>query len=91
MVNALKKIFSPPLVARYSKSTKRSTERLHEANGGKSTSEADRVRALGALRRVRSRKKLAAGKQRETHFLNNEGKEKLIEDYIERETAGAIK
>ena len=38
---------------------------------------------------MRSKKKLAAEKRRETHFLSNEGKEKWIEDYVERETAGA--
>jgi len=40
---------------------------------------------------LRSKKKLAAEKRRETHFLNNEEKEKWIEDYVERETAGARK
>jgi len=53
--------------------------------------QAERVRALGALRRVRSKKKLAPEKRRETHFLSNEEKEKWIEDYVERETAGARK
>jgi hypothetical protein len=38
-----------------------------------------------------SKKKLAAEKRRETHFLSNEEKEKWIEDYVERETAGARK
>jgi hypothetical protein len=38
---------------------------------------------------LRSKKKLAAGKRRETHFLSNEEKEKCIEDFVERETAGA--
>jgi len=32
-----------------------------------------------------------AEKRRETHFLSNEEKEKWIEDYVERETAGARK
>jgi hypothetical protein len=53
--------------------------------------EAGIVRALGALRSLRSKKKLAVEKQRETHFLNNEEKAKWIEDYVERETAGARK
>jgi hypothetical protein len=35
--------------------------------------------------------KRAAEKGRETHFLGNEEKEKWIEDYVERETAGARK
>jgi hypothetical protein len=32
-----------------------------------------------------------AEKRREMHFLSNEEKEKWIEDYVERETAGARK
>ena len=32
-----------------------------------------------------------AEKRRETHFSRNEEKEKWIEDYVERETAGARK
>jgi len=91
MVNAPKKNFSPLLAGRYGKSTTWSTLRCHQANEGKSGSEAERVGALGALRSLRSKKKLAAEKQRETHFLRNEEKEKWIEDYVERETAGARK
>ena len=53
--------------------------------------EAERIRALGALRSLRSKKKLAAEKRRETHFLSNEDTEKWIEEYVERETAGARK
>jgi len=53
--------------------------------------EAERVRALGALRSLRSKKKLAAEKRQETHLLSNEEKQKWIEDYVERETAGARK
>jgi len=53
--------------------------------------EAERIRALGALRSWRSKKKLAAEKRREMHFLSIEEKEKWIEDYVERETAGARK
>jgi hypothetical protein len=40
---------------------------------------------------LRSKKKLAVENQRETHFLSNEEKAKWIEDYVERETAGARK
>jgi len=40
---------------------------------------------------LRCKKKLAAEKRRETHLLSNEEKEKWIEDYVERETAGARK
>jgi hypothetical protein len=43
------------------------------------------------LRSWRSKKKLVVEKLRETHFLSNEEKEKWIEDYVERETAGARK
>jgi hypothetical protein len=61
------------------------------ANEGKSGFEAERIRALGALRSVRSKKKLVVEKRRETHFLSNEEKEKWIEYYVERETTGARK
>jgi hypothetical protein len=91
MVNAPKKNFSPLPAGRYGKSKKRSTQRRHQANEGKSGLVEERIRALGALRSLRSKKKLAAEKRRETHFLNNEEKEKWIEDYVERETAGARK
>jgi len=40
---------------------------------------------------LRSKKKLAAEKTRETHFVSNEEKEQWIEDYVERETAVARK
>ena len=91
MVNAPKKKSSPLPAGRYGKSTKRSTQRRHQANEGKSGLEAERIRALGALRSLRSKKKLAAEKRREMHFLSNEEREKWIEDYVERETAGARK
>jgi len=91
MVNAPKKNFLSLPAGRYGKSTKRSTQRRHQANEGPSGLEAERVRALGALRRVRSKKKLAVEKRRETHFLSNEENEKWIEDYVERETAVARK
>jgi hypothetical protein len=38
-----------------------------------------------------SKKKLAAEKRREMHSFRNADKEKWIEDYVERETAGARK
>jgi len=91
MVNALKKNFSPLPAGRKGKSTKRSTQRRHQANEGKSGFEAERVRALGALRSLRSKERLAAEKRRETHFLSNEEKETWIEDFVERETSGARK
>jgi hypothetical protein len=91
MVNGPKKNFWPLAAGRYGKSTMRSTQRRHQANEGHSVLEAERIRALGALRSFKSKKKLAAETRRETHFLSNEGKEKWIEDYVERETAGAWK
>jgi len=91
MVNALKKNFLPLPAGRYGKSKVRSTQRCHQPNEGKSGLEAERIRALGALRSLRSKKKLAVEKRRETHFLSNEEKEKWIEDYVESETAGARK
>jgi len=60
-------------------------------DAAKSGLEAERVRALGALHSLRSKKQLVAEKRQETHFLSNEEKEKWIEDYVERETAGARK
>jgi len=91
MVNAPKKNFSPLPAGRNGKSTKRSTQRRHQPNEGKSGVEAERIRGLGALRSLRSKKWLAAEKRRETHFLSNEEKEKSIEDFVDRETAGARK
>jgi hypothetical protein len=91
MVNAPKKNFKPLPAGRYGKSTKRSTQRRHHANEGKSGVEAERIRAHRALGSLRSKKKLAAVTRCETHFLSNEEKEKWIEDYVERETAGARK
>ena len=46
------------------------------------------MQAIGALNRLRSEKKLPAEKRRESHFLSNHEREKWIEDYVERETAG---
>jgi len=60
-------------------------------NEGKSGCEADRARALGALRRLWSRKKLSADTQRETHFLSNEKNEEWIEDYVDWQTPVARK
>jgi hypothetical protein len=91
MVNAPKKNFSPLPAGRYGKSTKWSTQRRHHANEGKNWFDAERVRALGALPNLRSKKKLAVETRRETNFLSNEEKEKWIADYVERETAGARK
>jgi len=91
MVNAPKKNFSLLPPGRYGKSKKRSTQRCHQANEGMSGLVGERIRALGALRSLKSKKKLAAEKRRETHFLSNEEKEQWIEYYVERETAGTRK
>ena len=40
---------------------------------------------------MQPKKKLAAEKQWETHFLSNEDNEQWIKDSVERETAGARK
>ena len=61
MVNARKKILSPLLAAKYSKSTKKSTRRCHQANTGNSGLEAERVRALGALSILWSKRSLRQG------------------------------
>jgi len=91
MVNAPKTNFSTRPVGRYGKSTKRSTQQRHQVNEGKSGREAERVRAHLELRSLRSKKKLAAEKRPEIHFLSNEEEKKWIEDYVERQTAGATK
>jgi len=87
MVNALKKNLSPLPAAKYGKWMNHSTWRCHQADKGKSCLEAERVGALGALRSLRSKMKLAAEKRWETHVLSNEGTEKWIEDYVDWETA----
>jgi hypothetical protein len=74
MVNALKWNFAPLPAGRDVKSTWRSTQRRHHANEGRSGFEAGRVRGLGALGSLRSKKKLVAEKRQETHFLSNEAK-----------------
>jgi len=91
MVNALKTNRSPVPAVKYGKSTKQSTQQRHQANEGKSGLEAERVRALGALHSLRSKKKLAAEIKRYMHFLSIEETEQWMEDYVERETAVARK
>ena len=89
MVNAPKKNLSPLPAGKYGKSTKHSTRRRHQADKGMSDLDAERVRALGALRSLRSKMKPAAETRPETHFLSKEEREKSIKDYVERETAVA--
>ena len=91
IVNAPKNTVNTRPAAEYGKSTKWSTQWRHQANQGKSSLEAERVRALGALCGLRSKKKLVAEKLWERHFSSNEEKEKWIEGDVERKTAGARK
>jgi len=91
MFNVPDENLSPLPVGKYGKSTNRSTWRRLQANKGKSGLEAERVRALGVGHCLRSKQKLAAGKQRQTYLLGNEEKEKWIKDYVERATTVATK
>jgi len=50
LVNALKKNSSPLPVGKYGKLMNKSTRLGHQANNGKTGQDAERVRALGALR-----------------------------------------
>jgi len=86
MVNALKRNCSQLLAGIYGKSRQRSTQRCHYVNEGHSFLEAERVRALGALRSLRFEKKLVAQNLREMQSLSNKEKQKWIEDYAETET-----
>jgi len=69
MLCALKKNFPPLPEGQYLQSTKRSAQRFHQLNEGKSNLESEGVRALGALRSLRSKKKLAAEKWQETQLF----------------------
>jgi len=89
MVNALKKNISTLPVGKYGQSTKQSTKQHHQANEGKSGTEAECVQALRALYSSQSKKKLGAEQYGETHFLSNKGWEKWIKDDVERETTRA--
>ena len=46
---------------------------------------------MGVLRSLQSKKKLSAGRRRETHFVSNKENEKWIEDFVDRDTAVARK
>ena len=91
MVNALKKNVSSVPDGKYGKSTNRSTQRCHQPNEGKIGFDAERVQALGALRSMRSKKKLATERRQETNFLNDKENEKWIRNYMERATTVARK
>jgi hypothetical protein len=75
-VNAPKKIFSPLAVGKYGKLTKKSTHPRHQVKVGKRGLVARRVRSLGALRSLQTKKILPAENSQETHFLNQDEKEK---------------
>ena len=79
------------LAGKYGKSTNHSTRRRHQENEGKCGLEAERVRALEAVRNSRSKMKLVAERKRETHIFSNEEKEQWIENYVERETVVAAR
>jgi hypothetical protein len=91
MVIAPKKNCWQLLAGRYCKSAKLSTQPCHQANEGESTLQAERVQALVALHCLGPKKKLTVEELREIHFSSNKEKSKWIQDYAERETAGATK
>jgi len=91
MVNAPKMNSLPLPSGKCGQSTKQSTRRGHQADVAKSCSDAGWVHALGALRSLRSTKKLSWVKRREMLCLSNEEKEKWIHDYVDIETAVAPK
>jgi len=64
LVNAPKKNLSPLPAVKYCKSTKHPTKQHYHGNEGKTSLEVERVRALGALRSLRSKTKFAVGNQR---------------------------
>jgi hypothetical protein len=89
MVNDPKKIFLPLVAGKHGKSAKQSERRRNQANIRKCGLQAVRDETLGPWRRVQSKMKVSAEKRWETHFLRDEGKEKSIQDYLDRETAVA--
>jgi len=91
MVNNPKENLSQLPVGKYGKSTKEYTWRRDHAKVQESGFEAERARALGALRSLWSKKRLSAEKRMETHFLCNKEKVKWIEDNVNGETAAARK
>jgi hypothetical protein len=87
MVNVPKQILSPLPAGKYGTSTSQSTCRHHPANESNRGSEAVWVRALGALRTLQNKNRLAVEQKHATHWLSNEDKVNWIEDYVEMETA----
>jgi hypothetical protein len=66
--NAPNQHYSPLSAGKYGKLTKWSTQQSDQPNKGKSSFEAERIRALGASCSLGSKMKLAAKKQRENTF-----------------------
>jgi hypothetical protein len=75
-INAQRNNLLPLLAGKYGKSTKHPTCQRDQANKGKSSVEAERVRVLGALRSLQSKMKLAAEKRQATDFLCHKEREK---------------
>jgi hypothetical protein len=65
------------------------TQQCHQVNECNSGMVGARVQTQGPLRSMRSKKKLRMEIQREMHFLSNKQAEQWIENYVERQTAGA--
>ena len=91
MVNAPKENILPLPRDKYGKSTQHTTRQSHQANDGKICFEAERVWALGALRSLQSRKKLAAEKWKGIHYPGNKEQEIWIEDNVEIQSPVAWK
>jgi len=87
MVNDPKTNLPPHPREKSGKPRKRRKRRHHQVNEGMSGLETERIRALGTLRSLQSKKKCSAEKRQETHLLNIKEKEPWIGDYVERETA----
>jgi len=91
MVIVPRKHLLPHPAGNYGKWTKRSTRRHYQANEGNSGFEEEKVWALGTLRSLRSKKKCSAEERYGTLFSSNKDRDKLIQHYVERETAVARK
>ena len=89
MVNTPKKNFSPLPAGKFGKSDNPATLKRHRTNAGKGGIESERIRALQALRTLRSKKKAKAAASKDTVSMTQQEREKWIEDYVERETAVA--
>jgi hypothetical protein len=81
-----KKNLKPLPAGKTGKSRNPSTLRRHRYNAERSAHEAERIRALNALRTLKSRKRKAATKMKEIQGMSEDQREKWIENYVERET-----